>query len=498
MRKDAAATILCVTGVLLGLGTANAQRGAVGNWTAPGNDPGHSGWQHAETTLTVDAVPAQFKFLWKIKLGSETSEINGFTEPLLAPRLINAHGFKDFVYVASRDTLYGVDSELGTLLWTKRYNLAKTSGTCGATPLGIAMEPPQVINFAARRTPGAPAPAPPPVPKPSERRLGGGAGTGGFSLRGIYVLTPDGMLHEQVLTTGVDYAEPVKFLPNAQGGIRNLNVVGKTIYTVTEQGCGDSVNALWSLDMGNGYAVQSYKPGKILDLMGPPIEGENAILLTGDASGSDEHANSVVAVNARSMTPSAWYTPGGKLARVSPVSFTLRGKQVVGAPGPDGSVVLLDATALGGPDHHTTLATSQKLFTPSADTWGALSTWADTDGTAYLYASISDGPHGTLAAYRIQDQDGTIVLTPAWHKDNLVNPSPAVIGNGVLAMLAEGDAKTHATLLVMDAKTGKQLFTSGDAIPTYAHLSGLSMGDGHVFFTTHDNTLYSFGIGIEH
>jgi hypothetical protein len=26
----------------------------------------------------------------------------------------------------------------------------------------------------------------------------------------------------------------------------------------------------------------------------------------------------------------------------------------------------------------------------------------------------------------------------------------------------------------------------------------MSVGDGHVFFTTHDNTLYSFGIPLEH
>src|SRR5579875_3093434 len=117
MRKDRAATILCLAGGLLGLGAAQAQRTPVGNWTAPGNDPGHSGWQRSEETLSVDTVPSQFKMLWKIKLGNGATESSGFTEPLLAPRLINSHGFKDFVYVASQDTLYGVDSELGTLLW---------------------------------------------------------------------------------------------------------------------------------------------------------------------------------------------------------------------------------------------------------------------------------------------------------------------------------------------------------------------------------------------
>ena len=496
MRKDAATTILCLAGGLLGLSTAHAQRAAVGNWTAPGNDSGHSGWQRAESTLTVDAVPSQFKLLWKIKLGNGTSDSGGFTEPLLAPRLINAQGFKDFVYVASPDTLYAVDSELGTILWTKHYDTAKAPGACGAVPLGMAMEPPQVINFGARRTPGAPLPpAPPPPPKPTERKLGGGAGAGGFTLRGIYILTGDGMLHEQVLTTGVDYAAPVKFLQSSEGGPRNLNIVGKTVYTLSGGECAGEPNTLSALDMTNSYAVQSYKAGNILDVMGPAVEGGNAILITGEQG---EHANSIVAVNGKDLTAASWYTPQGKLGRISPIAFAYKGKQLVAGPGPEGTVVLLDQSALGGSDHHTALAQTEKVFTPSAAAWGALSVWADNEGVGYLYVSISDGPRSKLWAFRMQDQDGKISLVPAWHSDNLTNPSPAVIGNGVLAALAEGDAKTHATLLVMDAKTGKQLFSSGQSIPTYAHLSGLAMGDGHVFFTTHDNTLYSFGIGIEH
>ena len=48
------------------------------------------------------------------------------------------------------------------------------------------------------------------------------------------------------------------------------------------------------------------------------------------------------------------------------------------------------------------------------------------------------------------------------------------------------------------AATGKELYASGSEITTYAHMSGVSVGDAHAFFTTHDGTLYSFGIGIEH
>jgi hypothetical protein len=89
-------------------------------------------------------------------------------------------------------------------------------------------------------------------------------------------------------------------------------------------------------------------------------------------------------------------------------------------------------------------------------------------------------------------------LTPVWVSRDMVNPAPPVIANGVVVVLSSGDAKTHATLYVLNAATGAELYSSKDAIPTYAHFSGVSLGDSHVFFTDRNNTLYSFGIGMEH
>ncbi|MGC2257533.1 MAG: hypothetical protein WA594_04465, partial [Candidatus Sulfotelmatobacter sp.] len=81
---------------------------------------------------------------------------------------------------------------------------------------------------------------------------------------------------------------------------------------------------------------------------------------------------------------------------------------------------------------------------------------------------------------------------------DLKNPAPPAIANGVVFALDGGGGSSHATLYALDAATGKELYSSGDAIGTYTHLAGMSIGDGHVFFTTHDNTLYSFGIPLEH
>jgi len=92
-----------------------------GDWSLTGADAGQTGWQKNESILTPDSVPSSFKFLWKIKLGQASKADRSFSEPLLAGRLINAQGFKDIVYWSSADTLYAVDSELGTLIWKKQF-----------------------------------------------------------------------------------------------------------------------------------------------------------------------------------------------------------------------------------------------------------------------------------------------------------------------------------------------------------------------------------------
>src|SRR5260370_3518397 len=97
------------------------------------------------------------------------------------------------------------------------------------------MEPPMVINFNARRrrVPGAARPPEAPPAAPNERRLGVAPGGGYFGLKGIYVLTPDGMLHEHVVTTRADFAHPVRFLPAAHASALALKFHDKVIATAT-------------------------------------------------------------------------------------------------------------------------------------------------------------------------------------------------------------------------------------------------------------------------
>ena len=510
--------VLLLACTVLYLARAHGQ--APGNWPLPHNDAEHSGWQKAETKLAKDTVAGQFKFLWKIKLERKAKGPASFSEPLLAPRLINAEGFKDLVLWGGKDTVYAVDSELGTMVWQKHFDLPAAKGSCGGGPLKIFVEPPRIINFGARRAPGAPPP--PPAPPPVEagsRRLGGAAGGGGFGFRGAYILTGDGHLHEQVLSTGADFAPAVKFLPVAGAASNGLNFAGNVLYAATNHGCGSAPNALWAIDLGAGdYPVTSY-PAKGVSLqapMGATIAGETAYLVTGSGPATDQvYPNSIVALSAKDLKVKDWYSPGGDgvaLENLSPVAFTYKQQELLAAPGKDGSFVLLDRKSLGGADHHTALFQTPSISKPGTKGWGSMTQWQDADGNSWVLASVS-GPlaadakfetnngaatHGSIVAFKVTEQDGKVVLTPAWSSRDLVDPAPPVVANGVVIALSEGDKKTAAKLYVLDAATGKELYASGSEITTYAHMSGVSVGDAHAFFTTHDGTLYSFGIGMEH
>ena len=52
-------------------------------------------------------------------------------------------------------------------------------------------------------------------------------------------------------------------------------------------------------------------------------------------------------------------------------------------------------------------------------------------------------------------------------------------------------------LVLLDAATGKTMWSSGTRITSFAR-GGLSAGGGQVYLVTYDNHLYAFGIPMEH
>ena len=511
-------------GAFLLSGVMHAQRR--GYWPVQGGNVEHDNWQKAETKITTDTVAKDFKFLWKIKLGSGISKSASFGEPLLLPGLITARGFKDMTLVGGNNSLYSVDSVLGTLIWKKDFTLQSSvgEGSCGGSAIQIVMEPPHVIHFGAHRPHAkhaGPVASAAPSSASTQRRIGVIPDRGYFGLKGIYVVTSDGYLHEQILATGLDYAPAVKFLPESNGNASALNMTDHVIYAETRRSCRNVPNSVWSIDLNtSAYNVNSYKTGKlsVWNLSGPTIgTGGIVYVTTGGGSAYPQqglYPHSTVALTATDLKQQDWYAPLGKEIHssmsASPVMFKYDNKQLVAAPGKDGSLVLLDSTSLGSSDHRTPLTKTPNI-SKSGD-WAGLASWQSKDGGVWVLASYSgrtdpnvkfaytngSASHGSMVALKVEEKNGHTVLTPVWISRDLTSPAPPAIANGVVFALSGGSASKHATLYALDASTGKELYSSKDAIKSYTRLSGMAVGDGRVFFTTHNNTLYAFGIPMEH
>jgi outer membrane protein assembly factor BamB len=139
------------------------------------------------------------------------------------------------------------------------------------------------------------------------------------------------------------------------------------------------------------------------------------------------------------------------------------------------------------------LAESEPLST--GEIWGGLSSWQDESGTRWVFAPIW-GPAGAIVAYKVEESNGKPALTQAWVSRNMSSPEPPVITNGVVFALSAGES-THATLYALDSATGNEMYSTGDQVTARGNLTGITLANGRVYFTTNDGTLYAFGIFLE-
>ncbi|MEJ7607705.1 MAG: PQQ-binding-like beta-propeller repeat protein [Bryobacteraceae bacterium] len=89
------------------------------------------------------------------------------------------------------------------------------------------------------------------------------------------------------------------------------------------------------------------------------------------------------------------------------------------------------------------------------------------------------------------------MLTPAWVSRDMKSPQPPVITSGIVFGLASGEGSTPAVLYAFDGATGKEMYSSGNPVAAPANLTGVTIENGRVFFTTTDGHLYAFGVFLE-
>ncbi len=496
----------------------SAQARPATDWLTFGGDPQRTGSAAQEKTLNKSNV-SKLGLKWKTQLDNVPREMASLTAPIVVENVITPRGFKDLLFVAgSSDNLYAIDTDTGKVLWQKSF-------TNELTPKG---KPNWLCPNALVATPVV------------DKRA-----------RSVYLITTDGKLRGLNIVNGEDRFPPTQFVPPFSKNW-SLNLVNGVAYTTISQGCGSARSGVYAMDLRDPArpVTQFYTStgggGGIWGRAGAAIAPDGKIYAeSGDGiwdPANGRYADTVLALNPVDLKLLDYYTPANRdfitkkdldMGCISPVVFPFKSWQLVAASGKEGAIFLLDAAALGGPDHRTPLFrarySNDDIDFAGRGAWGAMSTWEDPEGRRWLYAPTwgplskdapkfqytnGPAPNGSIMGFELGVENNKPALIPVWISRDFSLPEPVVIAGGVVFALSNGEnarqvrddgallssperikTKTgNAVLYALDAPTGKELYSSGGAIDSWTHFSGLSLADGKIYVSTYDSRVYAFGL----
>jgi outer membrane protein assembly factor BamB len=512
--------------LLGGFATQAQQQGASNliDYTTDGADIERSGWLKDEKILTKQNV-GTLKLKWKIETGNQPRALHGLMPVLVIGQLNTPGGVKQVGIVNGiSDNLYAFDVEAGKILWQKHWDYPAQPGG------GPAEQDPKKLGFLR---PGGSSDTPVIGPADAQGR------------RPVYFVTGDGMLHILNAADGTDLQPPFKFY-GGKGWA--LNLVGNTLWMQTTYG-GASIAAVrvddpehkvmtWNAGSGGAWG----RRGVAVDSTGTAwtTTGDGVYDLTSDPK---RYANSVVGVHIQNgqlqlkdyYTPTnwEWLRKRDLDPNNTPTVFKYKGRELVAASGKECRLYLLDPESAGGENHQTPafktpLFCNEEVDFQDMGSWGALSSWEDPSGTRWVLAPFwgpvhsqakfpnSYGPvkEGGVAAFKLVEKAGKLEFAPGWVSRDMRRGEPVIIVNGMVVGYGSGEetkqawpdiglqfdssiraAKgTRAVIYVLDALTGKELWSSGDQIHQFNHFSGVTVANGRIYLGTYDGTLYCFGV----
>jgi outer membrane protein assembly factor BamB len=497
---------------------------AAASWLTFGADPQRNGWAKDETTLSPDSVKGM-QLLWKVKVDNEVKQLNSLTSPVVINPVYTNQGAETYIVIGgSSDNLYVIDADSGKLVWQKHFtnDAPPPSGpqSSGSYFCPNALnDTPVIVESHAGPT--------------------------------VYVIGIDGRLHALNIVNGEDRVPPKQFVP-AYSKNWSLNYDAGFIYTSTSQGCAQAKSGVWGADINNWSAPVLHWES---DPFGGGVWGRGGVSLsqsgtiyasTGDGIFDPQHgkfADSVVALSPKDLKVLDYFAPTNTnyltrkdldMGNSTPMLFTYKNRELLVSSGKEGKLFLLDAKSLGGETHRKPLYESPLYVNQQADIagrgfWGAFSSWQDDAGNRWVYAAgwgnpasaasafpskNGDAADGSIMAFKVEDKDGQPALIPAWMSHNMSVPEPPVIANGVVFAISSGEfvrqvaengtlysaaerikhTTGHAVLYAFDARTGKELYSSGNTIPSFTHFGAIAISEGRVFMTTFDSTVYAFGL----
>jgi outer membrane protein assembly factor BamB len=456
--------------------------------------------------------------LWKTHLDNQPRELNSLTAAVAMEWVVTDQGMKEIVVVAgASDNLFALDAGTGKLLWKKTFSV---EGKSRQEPFWLC---PNALNAT-----------------PLIRKEGLKAS--------VYAIASDGKLHVMNITDGEERIVPIQFVPPFSKNW-SLNLADGVLYTNTSQGCNGATSGVYAMDLATHKInfFQSSKGGAgIWGRAGVAIS-EGGMVFAGTGDGMYDPAkgslpDTVLQLSAKDLKLADYFTPTNHnyltrkdldMGSLSPTVFPWKGREIVAAGGKEGVIYLLDGKQVGGGDHKTPLYRSPLFANEGADFagkgfWGALANAEDDKGNRWLFVPASgaaasgvkfpltngDAPNGSIMAFRIEEADGKPTLVPAWISRDMNLPEPPMVAGGLVFAISNGEfarqlkgdgalftsaeriAKHvgNAVLYTFDLTTGKQLYSSGDTMPSWTHFSGISIASGRVYVTTFDSNVYAFGV----
>lgn len=505
--------------------------GLATDFLTEGVDSARTGWLRDERAFTPANVGST-TLLWTVKLDSKPRAMHNLFAPLIAEKVTTPQGERELAVVAGvSDDLWGIDVATGRQVWHRRFDRTLTSE--GRTDDTLCPGGQTAVPVMARTAPGVYTVyavswdgrlrqvnlADGTDVAPPELFIPGGGKPYALNLHGstIYTATAQGCggltnaFYSFNLTTRMVSA----FIP-AGGGLWGrrgavIDPEGRVFL-----GTGDAAFDPLNRRLGNG------------------IVGVKA-----DAMGQLQLTDYFGAPNAN------WLWRRDLDVNTTPVAFDHGGRKFLVGTSKECRLWLLDRDALGGEDHQTTLHTTPLICNDeqafdAQGIWGALGAWKDDRGTQWVLAPFW-GPvsetfkapieharptGGGVAAFTLRQRPEGWRLVPAWISRDMDLAEEVIIANGIVFAYAAGEdasqvmpekawdepggpvyggglssgpvrriaSSRRAGLYALDARTGRELWSSGDQITSWNHFSGLTVANGRAYLATFDGTLYCFGL----
>ena len=475
--------------------SAWAQGRGGGAWTTTGGDAQRTASVRSDPRIGKETVGKNFALLWKRTLDNPSKQPNAPTQPVLLPNIISYKGFKALAFVGgSADNVYAIDYDLSRLFWQRHLESGapqgKSSDACPglttitrATSLGASGggrgrgQGGGGAAAAGRSSASAPPPAPPmPGSGPGPNAVLGGVGGRFGGNNNVYAISSGGKLHALNPQDGTDMVAPIAFVPAGAKSIGSI-LIDSVLYTATTGSCGGAPNGVWAIELANdANTITKWETTDTIPGDGPAFAADGTVYVA--------TANEMVALEPKTL---AVKSRSAAALTSSPAVFSVRGKNYVVAGAKNAIVSMLD-------DGSKLVAISTPVSSASAGVTGVAI--ADESRTTWVFASVG-GSSGSIAAFKVIDQNDSVTLQPAWTSRELTSPTTPLIVNGVLFALSSGDSAKPAVLYALDAGTGKELWNSAGAIASAVKGIAPSGGDGQVYVVTPDGTIYCFGIPVE-